>query len=385
MKIAQVVSTFLPYRAGIGNVAFNNAKQLAKFEHDITIITPRYKGTKKDEEMYNFKIKRFFRIIRYGNASFIPQIYNELKQYDIIHLHYPFFGGAEIVYLFKLLNPKKKLIITYHHDTIGKGWLGWIFKIYNKILIPLILKSADEIIVTTMDYARHSMISPLLKKHSKKFIEVPLGVDENFFIPKKKSSELLKKYHFTEKSRIAIFVGALDKAHYFKGVENLIVAFKRVLDEGEYQDIHLIIAGGGNMVKEYKDLAYDAETHNQIIFTGKIEKNTDLVEYINLGDLLILPSIDSSEAFGLVLVEAMACGKAILASDLPGVRTLVEEGKNGYLLIPKNINDIEDKLTKLLINTDLLKKYGLYGRQKVENKYSWTKIGEKLNLIICNQ
>lgn len=384
MKIAEIVSTFLPYRAGVGNVAFNNAKQFVRFGHEVAVITPRYKNTEKNEKMYGFKIKRYARIIKYGNASFIPQIYKELGKYDIIHLHYPFFGGAELVYLYKLLHPGKKIIITYHHDTIGKGWLGWIFKLYNIILMPHILKSADEIIVATMDYARHSIISPILKKHSKKFVEVPLGVDEDFFKPKKKNKELLRNHYLTEKSRIAIFVGAIDKAHYFKGVENLIVAFKKVLEEGEYQDMHLIIAGGGDLLKEYKNLAYDAETQHQIIFTGKLEKNTDLVEYLNLADLLILPSTDSSEAFGLVLVEAMACGKAILASDLPGVRTLIEEGKNGHLLIPNSINDIEDKLTKLLINTDLLKQYGKYGRQKVENKYSWSKIGEKLNLILCS-
>ena len=78
----------------------------------------------------------------------------------------------------------------------------------------------------------------------------------------------------------------------------------------------------------------------------------------------------------------MACGKPILASDLPGVRTLVESGKNGYLLIPKNIHDIEDKLTKLLINSDKLKSYGEYARKKVEEKYSWDQIGIKLNELI---
>ena len=100
--------------------------------------------------------------------------------------------------------------------------------------------------------------------------------------------------------------------------------------------------------------------------------------------MLILPSTDSSEAFGIVLLEAMACGKAVLASDLPGVRTLIKEGVNGYLLIPKNIVDIEEKLTKMMINTDLLKKYGANGRKLVEEKYSWKKIGQQLNELVNN-
>jgi len=383
MKIAQIVSTFLPYRAGIGMAAYYYSTELVRLGHQVTVLTPQYERGRNQEALEGFILKRLRPWIKYGNAAFVPQIYFELKKYDIIHLHYPFYGAAEAVLLFKLFNPKKKLIITYHMDTYGKGWLKWFFKMYNSVIMPLILKKADKIIVTTMDYAQNSIISQLLKKYPEKFIEMPLGVDINVYKPKEKNIELLNKYHFLPSSRIVIFVGALDKAHYFKGIENLIVAFKRVLEESEYKDMNLIIVGGGNLIDEYKKLALDAETYNHIIFTDKI-KEKELVDYLNLTDMLILPSTDSSEAFGIVLLEAMACGKAVLASDLPGVRTLIKEGVNGYLLIPKNIVDIEEKLTKMMINTDLLKKYGANGRKLVEEKYSWKKIGQQLNELVNN-
>ena len=80
----------------------------------------------------------------------------------------------------------------------------------------------------------------------------------------------------------------------------------------------------------------------------------------------------------------MACKTAILASDLPGVRTLVHQDENGYLLIPKNIQDIEDRLTKIMINSDMLKELGKFSRQLAVEKYSWKAIGSELNKLIKN-
>ena len=106
-----------------------------------------------------------------------------------------------------------------------------------------------------------------------------------------------------------------------------------------------------------------------------------LVDYYNSANLLVLPSIDRSEAFGLVLLEAMACAKPVIASNLPGVRTVVEEGKNGLLVRPGQVDDLAKKILIVLSDESLQKQYGNYGYQLVQQKYQWSVIAQQLERI----
>jgi glycosyltransferase involved in cell wall biosynthesis len=99
---------------------------------------------------------------------------------------------------------------------------------------------------------------------------------------------------------------------------------------------------------------------------------------------VILPSINSSEAFGIVLVEGMACGKPVLASDLSGVRAVVENGKNGFVFAPKNSLAIAEKIVALFSDEaryELLRKNCL---AVVEEKYRWRVVAKKLNDVILS-
>ena len=100
MRIAEIVCTFPPYRGGIGNVAYDNSRTLIGGGKDVTVFTPFY-NFKSNNSNNDIPVKRLFPIIKYGNAAFLPQLFWRLKKFDIIHLHYPFFGSAEIVLLLK--------------------------------------------------------------------------------------------------------------------------------------------------------------------------------------------------------------------------------------------------------------------------------------------
>ena len=91
------------------------------------------------------------------------------------------------------------------------------------------------------------------------------------------------------------------------------------------------------------------------------------------------------EAFGLVLVEAMACGKPVIASDLPGVRTVVDDGVNGFLVRPRDCEDLATKMRLLLENNEIRVTFGRAGRKKVEEKYSWENIGKKLERLYLEE
>ncbi len=374
MKIAQIVSTFPPYRAGMGNVAFNISWQLSSLGHQVSVFTPvKVKGNV--DTIYPFQIHRLKPWLRYGNAGFVPQLLWQLKGFDIIHLHYPFFGGAEMIYFLDKIKDIN-LVIHYHMDVFGEGLMKKFFSWHSYTIMPRILNQADKIIITSWDYAWRSRLRDRIKEDKDKFIEIPIGVNAQVFKPRRKDPGLLKKLDL-ENKKIILFIGALDKAHYFKGVTFLIKAFQMISSNDDYR---LLIVGTGDLQNGYKTLAAGFGLEKKVIFAGFVPDDL-LPLYYNLGDVFVLPSIDGSEAFGVVILEAMSSGMPIVASDLPGVRTLVEKKFNGLLVRPKDIATIARHLDWLLKNPQISAQYGRAGRQKVEEKYEWPMIGKQVEQV----
>ncbi|MFA5022249.1 MAG: glycosyltransferase family 4 protein [Patescibacteria group bacterium] len=378
MKIAIVSPTFPPYAGGIGNVAAFNAKELVKLGHEVTVFTPHYHELK--EEVTNIKVKRIQPLLKHGNAAFVPALSWLLLGFDIIHLHYPFFGGAEVIWLYqkKLRKKGAKIILHYHMDVIGQGVTKWLFKFHKTFLLSRIIKMADKVILTSLDYGNSSNLAKLITKQPQKFIEVPNGVDSNNFLPQGKDQEFLSRHEIGASDKIVLFVGGLDKAHYFKGVEYLIEAMSR-LKQAPY-GWKLIIVGQGELKQEYLDLASQLVIDSKTIFTGYVP-NVDLPKYYNLADVVVLASVDKSEAFGLTLVEGMSCAKPVVASNLAGVRSVIEDGVDGLLSEVKNADDLATKINYLLSNPSVATQFGLAGRQKVEAKYDWQIIGKEIDQL----
>jgi glycosyltransferase involved in cell wall biosynthesis len=365
MKIAQIVSTFPPYRGGMGNVAYYLSDQLSRLRYNVTVFTPRYSSLDSDLMSF-FEVKHLRPQFRYGNAAMINQLFFFCYNYNVIHFHYPFLGAIFPLCLLKLIKGKKiKFIVHYHMDLVGTGFKKFIFNLYNKVFLRLLIGLADKIIVTSFDYARESLVGNYLKKHPEKFEEVPNGVDIEIFQPKAKSTVLERRYGVTDK-KVVLFVGALDSAHYFKGINFLLKAFQLI----NRNDTKLIIVGEGNLKEVYIDLAESFGLSNCVIFAGFIP-DEKLPDFYNLCDLTVLPSIDKSEAFGLVLLEAMSCGKPVIASDLPGVRKVVGIKEIGRLVKPKDANRLAEMLNLLLDNKSERDQLGQAGREKVERIYSW--------------
>ena len=365
MKIAQIVSTFPPYHGGIGNVAYCLSDHLSRLKYEVTVFTPMKKWSDFDYKSF-FKIHHLVPQVFYGNAAVVFQLLYRCFNYDIIHFHYPFLGACLPIYFLKKIRGKKvKLIFHYHMDLVGQGWRKFIFQIYNIFFLRCLVSIADQVIYTSVDYLKSSIIMPYFEKSPQKFVEIPNGVDIEYFSPQPKSPRLVKRYSL-EGKKVVLFVGGLDSSHYFKGINILLKAVQLI----GRSDFKLIIVGDGDLRPVYQDLAEDFGLSDQVIFTGYIV-DEELVKYYNLCDVFVLPSIDKSEAFGMVLLEAMSCAKPVIASDLPGVRQVVDKKVNGRLFKPKDIENLAEQLKKLLDNEAEGKSYGLAGRKKVEANYSW--------------
>jgi glycosyltransferase involved in cell wall biosynthesis len=366
MRIAQVVCRFKPYKGGISNVAYEYAQGLAELGHQVTVFTPLYDKQDNENQFDKFAVKRLRPIFKFGNSGFLPQLYQELKGFDIVNLHYPFFGGAEAVWLLKnKLGKKIKFVVNYQMDVVGSGWKKCIFDFHTRFIMPRIIASADKVIISSFDYAKNSNVNKLLAKYPEKFVAIPPGVDLARFYPQPKDLDLMKKFGLKPEDKILLFVGALDRAHYFKGIHFLIDSYKAI----NLENLKIMIVGEGDLKPEYQKHVFDQGLIDRILFTGSAAEK-DLVKYYNLADAIILPSLDKSEAFGIVLIEAMACGKPVITANLAGVRSVYENSVSGFSFEVLDQHDLVQKIEKLFKNDELRTQMGLAAKERAEKMYS---------------
>lgn len=369
MKIAVVTPSYPPYRGGMGNVAHHFSEELVKRGHEVTVFTPGYRKQNKAVSQASY-VHFLHTFGSFGNAAFVPQLFLRLRLYDIIHAHIPFIGGIGALILLKLVFPSKRLVLHYHMDLIGHGFLRPLFWLYRSIVIRSVLSVADSIIVTSDDYAQQSVFCEYFRDNQKVQV-VPNGIQYRKFVT---TSEVQIPHRYLP---YVLFVGALDAAHYFKGVPQLIESFSAV--HNIHPNEHLIIVGDGNARTRYESIAQESLAHSKIHFVGKVS-DAELVAYYQNADTTVLPSITRSEAFGLVLIESLAANTPIVASNLPGVRTLVHEGINGYIAEPGNHVALSKAINQCLVASKSMKSNGELSAQAKE--FNWSKLAEKLERIL---
>lgn len=378
MKIAQIVCTFPPYRSGMGNSVYSLSESLADLGHEVTVFTPNYNYKIKDEfnrHEGKFAVERLSSLFKYGNAALVPQLVWKLKNFDIVHLHYPFYGALKPVLLIKLLSGRKmKLILHYHMDSRAQGLKGVVFYLYNILILPFLVRTAKIITCASLDYIKHSDLKKYCQAKPDKFRQISFGVNLEQFVTYHDNANKQRQ------NKIILFVGGLDKAHCFKGLENLLKALAIIIKNPALSSTVLKVVGRGNLLSYYKNCARHLGVEKNVKFYNQVD-NSQLVSFYNYSDCLVLPSVNKAEAFGLVLLEAMACSKPVVASNLPGVRSVFKNGREGLLVKPGDVNDLAGKIKIILNNKKLAETMGAAGRELVENKYTWTKVGKKLNSI----
>ena len=351
MRILQISPVYPPYKGGMGLVAEKYTHILWSAGHEVDVIS----------------VTTHQPIIRWGNAGIIFNIIWEIKKYDIIHLHYPFYGTALLTALFAKIY-SKPLIVTYHMEPEGQGLLGRFFQIYRIVVRPIIMKLATNILVSSIDYQQAYLGGISASKR----IEFPFTVNTQIF--KKQENTIREKLGIDSGVKLMIFVGGLDDAHYFKGVDVLLEACAKLHDI----QWHLLLIGDGNQRENFERLAERLGIGDNITFLGRVESTAP---YYAASDLHILPSIHKGEAFGLVTLEAAATGIPSIVSDLPGVRTLVREGQTGWLAIPGDPDDLSEKIDQALSNTEVLQRMGMQAREMVEKQYTEAKLAQRLQKV----
>ncbi|MCY0878515.1 MAG: glycosyltransferase family 4 protein [Firmicutes bacterium] len=360
MKIAEVTATFPPYQAGSGNVAYHNARLLSERGHEVTVFTQRPRVPFPDDRK-PFETRYLTPLLTVGNAPFLPGLGAALRGFDLIHLHYPFIFGTEMT-LVAARRYGIPLLLTYHNRLWAESGLkAWLFSGYNAVIEPWALRRAARVIAVSRDHLK--ALFPGL--HA---VEVPNGVSTDLFKPYD-AAACRRVLNLPPDQFLGLFVGALDAAHPFKNLSALLRAWTR-LSHGL-----LLVVGDGPLRPAFEREAQKLGLRDRVRFEGGADHQR-LPWYYSAADVTVLPS-RNTESFGMVLVESMACQTPVVATNLPGVRQVVQHRETG-LLIPVDDEALFQALAWMAEHPRERARMGRQGRQWVERHYAWPIVGQKL-------
>jgi D-inositol-3-phosphate glycosyltransferase len=299
--------------------------------------------------------------------------------YDIIHSHYwlsglaaeslsDAWGGIPIVHMFHTLGEMKNRVAQSDEERESS----------ERILgEKRVLARADRIIVATL--AEQTQLRFLYKAGDRKLTIIPPGVDASHFYPIP-SDEAKMVVGLKPDARMILFVGRIEP---LKGVDTLIRAMVCLkLNDPEVR-VHLAIIGGepeasplqmsaemARLQKLCDELALD----QTVVFMGKRDQDK-LPYYYSAAEVLVMPS--HYESFGMVALEAMACGTPVIASEVGGLGFLVHNGETGYTIPDGDPDVLCEKLSMLLNDASLRKAMGQRAAQYAQS-YTWDKIAAQI-------
>lgn len=363
MKIAQVVSTFSPRLGGMGTVCAQEAQGLVEAGHEVVVFTMQYDDVDHTEHdaQFPFRIIRLKPLIKLGDAGLVPQIIKEINNnFDLVHLHYPFYGGAEWLSFVKI-----PLVITYHMDAQVRGIKLLIEKIYNLVWPKLLFAKASAIITVDKQFNQSKLLTGIAPY---KIIEIPNGVDVDVFKPHVTDFQIPGLVKYKDK-KVVLFVGNLLPV---KRLDLLLKALRLL----QNKEVVLLVVGSGEKLEMYKQMARELGIEAQVEFVGARDKNK-LVQYYSMATCVVVPS--DYESFSLVAIEAMACARPLILSDLPLFKNKFEQAvffKQGSAESLSNALN-----TVFSLPDDELKKIGELGRVKSIQDFSFASHIKKIEFI----
>jgi glycosyltransferase involved in cell wall biosynthesis len=260
--------------------------------------------------------------------------------------------------------------ITVHtpHGHVFFGYFGPIKTRIFIILEKLAYRITDKIVALTNREKEDHINLGIASKN--KFVVIPSGVELKKFkeVPHNEKQNLKRELGIPEN---ALIIGTVGRLEPVKGPEFLIEAAKYIIPK--YPNTHFLFSGDGHLKQNLKKKASELGIEKNIIF---LSWRDDIAKIISVYDIFVLPSLN--EGMGRVLVEAMALGKPIVASNVGGIPDLVTHGKNGFLVPPKDPKEFAKYIQIFLEDKERRMKMGLTGKEIALN-FSKEIMVEKIN------
>jgi glycosyltransferase involved in cell wall biosynthesis len=368
MKIIQATKAYYPHIGGIETVARQLAEGFAEKDSiESKVIVCNDTNTSSHETQSNVCIHRTATFARIASLPISPSYPSQLlsQSADILHIHEPFLIAPATYLAFRSQARKKfkRLVVWWHSDIVKQ-------EIISSLYLPLqkaILEEAHAIVVATPN---HISSSKVLGEFNNKCHAIPYGVDTARFAMTSECQQKIDRIKEKYKKPIILFFGRLI---YYKGAEYLVEAMNSI------PEAHLVVVGKGTLQESLELMA--SKGINNISFIPYLSEE-DLVAMYHACEIFVLPSVENTEGFGIVQLEAMACGKPVISSDLPtGVTYVNQDGITGLVVKKRSSQELVKAIKYLLENETIRQELGNTAKHRVESDFTVSGMVEQtLNL-----
>jgi len=313
---------------------------------------------------------------QFSFANAVTRFLNkESENFDLILLHYSVSG---FILTLRKKNLRNKMIYTSHTARRAKEQRSFLDRLAIRIENEL-AQRVSRIVVSTEKIRKE--ILRAIKKNSKDVVAIPTAcVDTFYFTPHLEVDEIRQRYNLSDK-RVILFVGRITR---HKGIDYLIRAFKLV-KEACYEDVKLMLIGPAEEFgietvhspysEELLNLIRDLELEKDVHLIGSLPRE-DLRKLYVACDIFVLPSL--MEASPLVISEAMASGKPVIATGIGSTSLQIKDGWNGFIVKPGNEKQLAEKMKYLLENLMEIERMGRNSREYAMKEFSWERMIERL-------
>lgn len=367
MRILGVTPYYKPEGGGLERYAHEIFQRLAQAGDQVRVLTftrereesATMQGVSVQRRRPMFSVgnapihARFPRIVRQQIAAFAP---------DVIVAHTPVPFPAEAAF-YASRDAGVPFVVTYHAGRLrgSSPVLDALAQAYRASVERWMLEGSDELIAVG-PFVRENA----LRAYRDRVTLVPPGVDTDTFHPDGQ----------TPRDEV-LFVGPLSSSYAWKGVDTLWRAFEDI--DKRVPSASLTLVGDGDRFGEFEARA--ERDGLPVRMLGRVSQDA-LVDAYRRARVVVLPSRSDAESFGMVLAEANACGRPVVASRVGGIPDFVRHGENGLLVPPGDPARLADGVTRLLADPDRAEAMGRRGLERVSTRHDWDRLAHRTREIV---
>ncbi|MEM3389386.1 MAG: glycosyltransferase [Thermoproteota archaeon] len=380
-----VISTFPPAYAfgGPPKVTFDLCKGLSKKGHEVEVYTTNAYDQNSNFSLDNrilnvdgIKVTYFPNWLRIDNLFIAPEMVTKLKKtgcsFDILHVHF----GRQLYDAYSMFLRKRHkvpLVVQAHGSLPYIGKRRLLKMLYDFLIGQRIFSNASKLIALNQFEAEQYRRMGVPEE---KIAIIPNGIDLSEYANLPPKGSFKSKHNIPGDKKIILYLGRI---HRIKGIDFLIKAYAYLVKKIGCKDAILVIAGPDDgYLNEAKALAKSLSIGDSVMFTGPLYGRDKLEAYVD-AEVYVLPS--RYETFPMTVLEAYACGKPVIASNVGGLRELVVDGETGLLFKAGSIQQLSKKLYQVLHDDYETSEMGYRGRSFLEKNFMIEKIVFRLEKV----